>query len=274
MAEQLSYSEISCFLDCPRKYKYTYIDRCEPKRISGLMHFGKSLHRSIAKWIRTKDISAAKEEFLPSFDQCSGYATSDHACWYCMKKLELKKEVEYGSDENWATMMKKGIKLIDKLKECDFQPYEIDNSMLLEVKLEYNYNDILLKGYIDLIEYRSNQLVLIDHKTTSTSLTEKDLKRSMQLRFYIWLYEKVVGEKIRLAGFTNLVKTKEPKIKKIWTSFTEQDIMDCHEWVDYSINFYRFFTNQENFPKRLQVACSWCEWRFDCFEIYNNGGEF
>ena len=46
----LSVSQITCYLQCPRKYKFRYIERREPERRAVELAFGSAVHASVAWW--------------------------------------------------------------------------------------------------------------------------------------------------------------------------------------------------------------------------------
>lgn len=50
MPDSLSVSQISCYLGCPRKYRFRYLERWPPERRSADMALGSAVHSAIAWW--------------------------------------------------------------------------------------------------------------------------------------------------------------------------------------------------------------------------------
>jgi len=97
------------------------------------------------------------------------------------------------------------------------------NPLLLPKKYREK-EDIHFMGYIDLVgRDRDNQIVIIDHKTSSKDFTEQDVFHNVQLCAYVWAYESLNKEKVAYIGINNLssgnlaiVKTpSEEHIKKV-----------------------------------------------------------
>ena len=44
---QVSYSQVSCFKDCRKKYKFRYIEGLVPKKTKGFLTIGKAVHKAI-----------------------------------------------------------------------------------------------------------------------------------------------------------------------------------------------------------------------------------
>ena len=53
-----SYSSLNCFLSCPLKYKFRYIDNAEPERTGSCFPFGRAFHAALSERARIgKDMS-------------------------------------------------------------------------------------------------------------------------------------------------------------------------------------------------------------------------
>ena len=54
-----SYSAMQCYLTCPLKYKFRYIDNAEPERTGSCFPFGRAFHAALSERARIgKDMSA------------------------------------------------------------------------------------------------------------------------------------------------------------------------------------------------------------------------
>ena len=49
-----SYSSLNCFLTCPLKYKFRYIDNAEPERTGSCFPFGRAFHAALSERAKRK----------------------------------------------------------------------------------------------------------------------------------------------------------------------------------------------------------------------------
>lgn len=88
-----SYSQISQYLTCPRRYRHRYLDGWQEKEQRGAMLFGRAFEQALAALFRRQDPAAAL------FEQWSAY-----------KQIE----VTYPARETWDTMLQEGIHLLTR----------------------------------------------------------------------------------------------------------------------------------------------------------------
>jgi CRISPR/Cas system-associated exonuclease Cas4 (RecB family) len=88
-----SYSQISQYLTCPRRYRHRYLDGWQEKEQRASMLFGRAFEQAIAALFRQEDPAAVL------FEQ-----------WTAFKKLDLT----YPARETWDTMLKEGVHLLER----------------------------------------------------------------------------------------------------------------------------------------------------------------
>ena len=49
----LSYSQIQCYITCPLKYRFSYVDGLEPEFRPASLHFGSAIHQAIAAFLNS-----------------------------------------------------------------------------------------------------------------------------------------------------------------------------------------------------------------------------
>ena len=54
---QVSYSQVSCFKDCRKKYKFRYIEGLVPKKTKGFLTIGKAVHKAIEAYYGGDNVS-------------------------------------------------------------------------------------------------------------------------------------------------------------------------------------------------------------------------
>ena len=53
LPDHLSYSSISCYLQCPLKWKLHYLDQAQEEFISSSLVFGQAIHESVAAFLNS-----------------------------------------------------------------------------------------------------------------------------------------------------------------------------------------------------------------------------
>jgi PD-(D/E)XK nuclease superfamily protein len=88
-----SYSQISQYLTCPRRYRHRYIDGWREKDLRAAMVFGRAFEQAVAALFRREDPGATL------FEQ-----------WTACKTMPLV----YSSHDNWDSMLRQGLQLLQR----------------------------------------------------------------------------------------------------------------------------------------------------------------
>jgi len=89
----VSYTQISQYLTCPRKYRHRYLDGWQEKDTRAAMLFGRAFEQAIAALFRQEDPAAVL------FDE-----------WAAYKKMDL----QYSNRDSWDRMLEQGIQLLER----------------------------------------------------------------------------------------------------------------------------------------------------------------
>ena len=174
-----SYSALTAYNWCPRKYAYSYLYRIQTAQ-SGALAFGSTIH-AVLKELYDR-LMQAKSGFAGMVE----YPTLDF-----VKDTYEKKwiRVGYDSKEHEARRKKKGLMLITNYYNNVYNPDE--KPLFIEMGFKYNINDISLKGQIDRVDLLGvdkdgKKIVrIIDYKTGTVKKdqTEEDLQLSLYTLF-------------------------------------------------------------------------------------------
>lgn len=93
-----SYTQISHYLTCPRRYRYRYLDGWREKDTWAAMLFGRTFEQALGAYFRRED--AAGVLFRE---------------WSACQKLEL----HYSNNDTWERMLEQGIMLLDRFCQDD-----------------------------------------------------------------------------------------------------------------------------------------------------------
>jgi hypothetical protein len=93
-----SYTQISQYLSCPRRYRYRYLDGWQEKDTRAAMLFGRCFEKSVAAYFRREDPSVVL------FEEWSAFRDAD---------------LEYGKSATWDRMLHQGFQLLDRFAQDD-----------------------------------------------------------------------------------------------------------------------------------------------------------
>ena len=91
-----SYTQISQYLTCPRRYRHRYLDGLQEKDVRAPMLFGRCFEQAVAALFRHEDPSAVL------FEQ-----------WAPCKNLELT----YSGNDTWDHMFQQGVQLLERFTQ-------------------------------------------------------------------------------------------------------------------------------------------------------------
>jgi CRISPR/Cas system-associated exonuclease Cas4 (RecB family) len=91
-----SYTQISQYLSCPRRYRYRYLDGWQEKQMRAAMLFGRAFEQAVAALFRGDDPAAVL------FEQ-----------WNIYKDVRMA----YSGNDNWDCMLRQGIQLLDRFSQ-------------------------------------------------------------------------------------------------------------------------------------------------------------
>ena len=91
-----SYTQISQYLTCPRRYRHRYLDGWQEKDLRAAMLFGRAFEQALAALFRREDAAAVLfEQWAPSKDLALVYSGSD----------------------TWDSMLRQGVQLLERFTQ-------------------------------------------------------------------------------------------------------------------------------------------------------------
>jgi putative RecB family exonuclease len=216
MKEQLhiSHSQISCYLNCPLKYMFRYVQGRPPERISAALPFGTAIHAGIELYylshMSQREIakpSVVEERFADSFSEALSRADAP---------------VIYKKDETMESLLDMGKAMIKTF--C--RSISLENTEVIGVETpltgrlytdDGKPTDFAVIGVVDaLIRDEEGIVIAIDHKTAARAKQQKDVDFDLQLSAYSYLLasNKIVGKADDLQCRLNVIrKLKRPKLE-------------------------------------------------------------
>ncbi len=164
-----SYTQISQYLSCPRRYRYRYLDGWKEKDTRAPMIFGRAFEQAIAALFRKEDPAAVL------FEQ-----------WSVFKDTHLT----YSHNDTWDRMLFQGIQLLERFVQDNRieVPQPSLNQQVQRTRPLGSGNDFV--SYIDAIGEIDGTPCLLEWKTTSARFPETPtgiVALDPQLVCYSWI---------------------------------------------------------------------------------------
>ncbi len=196
----ISYSQMSMFLSCPRKWSLQYRDGYYTSEQSIHMTFGTALHEVIQHYITTiYNISGAEADRI----NLEEYFEERFRETY-LKDYKSNKNVHFSDPVEMREFYEDGLAILNFVKKKRSGYFGKQGWFLVgcEVPLLLNphseFRTILYKGYLDVVLYHepTNTFKIIDIKTSRSGWddkTKKDETKQLQLVLYKKFYSKQFG---------------------------------------------------------------------------------
>ena len=222
----VSHSQIFTYLNCSLKYRFHYVEKRKPERISIALPFGTAMHASLELFYRSLRAGANKEPLnalLETFEAV----------------LNLELEKNSGTPIIWkkATPDKAGALAMGKsMLTAFYDSINLSGYAVVEVELKlssrlYSENglptDFMLVGILDLLLMdENNEAVVVDNKTAAQPMSQTSADQDFQMSAYATLLasNKFVFPTAPVkCRFDVLRKLKTPKLEHVSTIRTAQD---------------------------------------------------
>lgn len=245
-----SHSRLSCFEQCPQKFKLQYIDKVETEveeSIEAIL--GSRAHETLEKLY--SDLRYQKENSLDDL------LNHFHEIWdksWNGSIVIVKKE--YGS-ENYLKMGEKFI--TDYFNR--YKPFNQGKTISLEDRIMINLDesgDYKLQGYIDrLTEIKDGYYEIHDYKTNSRLPLPEYIENDRQLA----LYSIGVKEKYPDVKDVRLIWHFLAFDKEIDSTRTDKELDQLRQ---NTIQLIDAIEEEENFSTNPSALCNWCEFKSLC----------
>jgi len=271
----LSHSQIAMYLKCPMQYYHRYI--CDNKRPPGVaITLGSGTHKAAEfthHHIVDHNVPAPVEQVVAAFSDSFDHNAKD------VPAEDWKVEgVNQGKIKDTGIQL---VSLYNRILAPKVKPQVTANGTRgIEKKLEINVEGVPLVGFIDLIDTNADAIMseeertllkqygsdvpevfrtaISDFKTRSKSVSEDEIRGSLQLTIYAY------AEQISLVRYDELLNQKVPKVKRIHSMRTTQD----YKWMFEIVTGVARAITAGVFPPcdPTSWACTpkWCGYYYMC----------
>ena len=173
---RLSFSRIDALENCPRKFRYSYVDRL-PSVPSPALSFGSSVH-AVLEWLHE--------------DRTAGVPDDEALLAALFERWETEGYAGVPRDDQLADYGRARAALLryrDRLRETGLRP-----SAGVEAWFELPFEGAVVVGAIDRVEVDdAGALHVIDYKTNRRARTRQQVASSLQLGIYALACEHLYG---------------------------------------------------------------------------------
>ncbi|GAA3105720.1 RecB family exonuclease [Streptosporangium carneum] len=263
-------SRLNAWLDCPRRYRFTYLDRPSPQKGPPWAHnsVGVSVHNALAGWWREpyeRRTPAMAGILLANGWIGEGFRDAEQSTAWRDRAREMVVGYAAGLDPS-------------------DEPVGVERTVATRTSV------IAVSGRVDRLDRRGDELVVVDYKTGRRPLTVDDARSSLALAVYAVASSKVMRRPCRrvelhhlpTASVVEWEHTDESlarhlsRAEEVATEASEAD--DAYRaWSGPAPKGSRTASADRRppsvppqvdalFPPRTGPLCSWCDFRRHCPE--------
>jgi hypothetical protein len=195
--KNISYSQMSMYMSCPKKWALRYRDGHKINSPSINMTFGTSIHETVQNYIHTlysENGAAADEIDLEEYFEerfRENYA----------KEYKNNKNIHFSNPEEMREFFEDGIAILEFIKKTRTRYFKKKEYYLVGIEIPIvispnkRYNNVLFTGFIDLVTYNelTNTFIIYDIKTSGRGWGSKEKKDEIK-RIQVALYKSFFSE--------------------------------------------------------------------------------
>lgn len=248
----LSPTKVTTYLQCPRKYRFRYVEHREPEFRSVHLAFGAAVHSAIAFWHEER--LAGRD---PPMDRVLRTFRAD---WEAQKTQGVRPEELVDQ----AELVAKGAALVQLFCE-DFEDFKGERVVAVEQGFEVDLADpateevvpgVRLRGYLDLVLADGT---IVEVKTAAKMPSAAAVRQQLQGTAYALAYGVGHDPPPKLL-YVYLLKTKQPALKRMPTERTVAE----QSWFVGLAREVAGAIRAEAFPPIPGWQCGGCEYRRAC----------
>ncbi|TKK85490.1 PD-(D/E)XK nuclease family protein [Herbidospora galbida] len=242
-------SRLNSWLDCRRRYRFTYLDRPAPQKGPPWAHnsVGASVHNALAAWWR--EPYERRTPLSAAILVSNGWIT------------EGFRDAEQSL--RWRDRARKMVSGYTATLDPSDEPVGVERTVATRTSV------MALSGRIDRLDRRGDELVVVDYKTGRRPLTSDDARGSLALAVYAVAASRVLRRPCHRVELHHL-----PTGEVVEWEHTDESLARHLSRADQiaaeaqeADEAYRAGeATDETFAPSPGVLCSWCDFRKHCPE--------
>ncbi len=235
--------------DCPRRYRFTYLDRPPPSRGPAWAHntLGAVVHLALAQWYTAdsgRRTPEAGEAAVERNWQDAGFRDEEHS-------------------RSWRAIATAWVRQYLERADPNAEPVGVERTVSVPTA------GLAVSGRVDRIDERDGELVIVDYKTGRRDLGDDDARGSQALALYALAARRTLRRRCSRVELHHLPTGRTA----VW-EHTEDSLARHVERAEATAHDIEAATDtlaagaaaDEVFPPRPGALCSWCDFRQHCPE--------
>lgn len=242
-------TRLTTWLDCPRRYRFAYLDRPAPPKGPPWAHntLGAAVHLALAEWWRlplSRRTAAAAGALVGRLWRPEGFRDAGQSSVWRERSRE---------------MVERYVGRLDPAAE----PRGIERTVSLV------HGRVALSGRVDRIDERGQELVVVDYKTGRHVLSVDDVRTSLALAVYAAAATRTLRTPCHRVELHHLptgdvhVWEHDDRTLEWHLSRADEVAAECAA-ADAAFRSGHF--GEDVFPPRPSAMCGWCDFRRHCPE--------
>ena len=195
--KSISYSQLSMYLSCPKKWALQYKDGHKVPSFSINMTFGTAVHETLQNYLSVMyNESGVKADAINIEEYFEERFRENYA-----KGYKDNKNVHFSSPKEMREFYEDGLAILDFIKKKRGDYFSIKEWHLVGIEVPIviapnkSHNNVLFNGFIDLVLYHepTEKFVIYDIKTSGRGWSDKEKKDEVK-QFQILLYKQKFSE--------------------------------------------------------------------------------
>lgn len=245
-------SRLNSWLDCPRRYRMTYLDRPAPQKGPPWAHnsVGASAHNALAAWWR-----------LPSQERIAPMAGTLLARGWLTEGFR-----DAAQADRWRERTREMVERYARDLDPDDEPLGVERTVATRT------DRIAVSGRIDRLDARGDELAVVDYKTGRRALTADDARGSLALALYALAATRVLRRPCRTVELHHL-PTGQVAAWEHTDESLHRHLRRAEQIAGEAAEADQAFKSglpdgqvDAVFPPRPGPLCSWCDFARHCPE--------
>jgi CRISPR/Cas system-associated exonuclease Cas4 (RecB family) len=195
--KSISYSQMSMYLQCPKKWALQYRDGHKVPSFSINMTFGTAIHETLQNYLHVmyteSGVAADKIDIEEHFE--------DRFRENYSKGYKDNKNIHFSNSEEMREFYDDGLAILEFIRKKRGEYFSSRNWHLVGIEIpiviapDKRYNNVLYNGFIDLVLYNesTNEFYIYDIKTSTRGWGDKEKKDEIK-QFQVLLYKQFFSE--------------------------------------------------------------------------------
>lgn len=236
---ELNPSKLQCYLDCPRQYRFRYIDRRPERRTFSPTALGLSVHKALRDFYGLEPAQRTVENLLRALRRAwdkTGYRSAQEAEDSFARAEDMLRRYHTGTDPQKARVV------------------------ALESKFSHakSREGILVTGRVDRIDIDGGEYVIVDYKTGSFGATDSTIDESLPLTLYAIAVSAVMGREVPRIAVEHLPTGRRAETRR------DADRL-AGDWK-LIVELGDEMRTGTEFPPKPGSLCRWCDYLTVCPE--------